>query len=276
MTSSASSAAAPSAGTSSTETDSASGKSRKRRCRRTTTRRASSSKKTSSVAPKSSGKHLAQPILLHGRREAQQRRQLVAALDLAHFARHEQRRFLHGAFAREHAAPVAADELAAQGARVEPPRELIRKPDQDAMADRLGRGRLFVDAAAAVVVVLARAFVRHATAALGLRRPVRSCSARWRCPEIARTTRPPAARPARGCPADGSGPDRTARSRRNATRASAKRSRTRARRRGHPRGPRPSGGLRCAGAGFRVWVSAASSATGRTQPRSRAARSIRA
>ena len=79
------------------------------------------------------GEQLAQPVFLDRRGETEQCGEFVAAafLDLAHLGGHEEARFLYGAFPGEHPAPVA-DELAAQGAFIETPGELVGKPHQHA------------------------------------------------------------------------------------------------------------------------------------------------
>ena len=81
---------------------------------------------------------LAEPVFFDLRGEREQDLALfVAAFDLANFGGHEQTRAVHGAFAREHAAP-AVDEGATQRSRIQPHRDLIGKAREDATLDRSG------------------------------------------------------------------------------------------------------------------------------------------
>jgi hypothetical protein len=85
------------------------------------------------------GKELAQPFLLDPCREGEQHLALfVAALDLANLGGHEQRRAMHHALTREHAAS-AVHERAAQRPLIEPHRHLIREAGQHAPLNRTGR-----------------------------------------------------------------------------------------------------------------------------------------
>ena len=83
------------------------------------------------------GKKLAQPVRFNRRGQGKNGVYLlVARFNLADFRGDEERAVLHGAFPRQHAAPVV-HEFATQCALVQPPGHPVAEPDENALLQRL-------------------------------------------------------------------------------------------------------------------------------------------